>query len=315
MQQLVFSDLIDNETYKGRFDNESPSHIVSRLYQSKMTGALRSYADKGVNALFFRDGTPVGVRMANNQTMLGHILHELKIIDDAQLATAEQVITSEQRVPLQYFRDLGLLNDELETQIKQMQAQREIEKFAESCVAKGSATEFEWGQGISFLVGFSAAWIPIEQVVYETLRRDWITAESEAFLQNFGTRQVCLRGRLPDPVTRFGFGEKESEFLKAIQNWQGVDDLTKWAIVKRPRISFILRFIDLLGLLDVRIKPELSNPRIIVDELAKRGGDLTPVRGWTDPSIVENADHAISEKPSILIDRAALGIPEPIPEK
>lgn len=307
MQQLVLDELIANETYKGRFSTESPSHLIARLHQAKMTGALRTYADRGVNSLFLREGTPVGVSMANNQAVLGQILHELKIIDDAQLAQANHVIVNEQRVPLQYFRDLGVLAEEVEAQAKQIQAQRELGNFAETCVAQGAKTEFEWGQGIAFLVGFNAAWIPIEQVIFELLRRDWSTAESEAFLQNFGTRQVSLAGHLPEPIARFGFGQQEGEFLRALSQWQGVDELTKWAVIPRPRISFVLRFLDLLGMLQVRIKPELSNPRIRMDELAPHA-DLTPVRGWNRPSTVERADHAIEDRPSVLVDLAALGL-------
>ncbi|MFH1807824.1 MAG: hypothetical protein ABIJ09_03710 [Pseudomonadota bacterium] len=292
----------DNESFKGSFTDMALSQVGARLHSAKASGVLRTFDPAGYNCLFLREGHPVGVTLVNDVAPLGLVLMEFGFLDREGYDQAEQHVVYLQRVAEEVYRELGVLTPEREPQVAQVQGLRRVGGFINTC-----SGDFEFVGGLGALVGFSSVVLPIDVLVVNALLRDFGLAEREAYLQNFGTRQVCATAGLVEPLALYNLGPNEEQFIGQLGEWVGVDQLEKWKVIPRPQISLMLRALDLLGRLDVRLKPELSNPRIRLSELTDRPPDMTPQMGWKDPRSVRS-NRSEEEEPSVVVDLKALGI-------
>ncbi|HZS36531.1 MAG TPA: DUF4388 domain-containing protein [Polyangia bacterium] len=67
----------------GRLQDEPLPHLLHRLHQDRSTGVLRLETRVGRHELYFRDGFPVAVALPGSAEMIGQVLVEMRILDDA----------------------------------------------------------------------------------------------------------------------------------------------------------------------------------------------------------------------------------------
>jgi len=337
MSQGLFdpSRLLDGESVQGSF-LEEPVHVVlSVLIESCCTGVLSVPMETGLNQLFFREGQPVGVKLAEAYVPLGQLLLELGHIDGGTFLKAKPIIEGERRLTGQVYIQLGAIDNAILTEALQIQAQRKTRRYVEWC-----QDQFEFSRGLEFLTGFTKATIGADLLTFFALEHAFRDEAQEAFLDTLNGKQIAIAEDISDTLEGFGFGVAEQRFLKRLVTWRSVKELDRFGTLTRPEMARIIKFLDMRHLLQLRPAlddlappPEPRSPEIFTappasdqpkprpkprgrkdkkgwkkDKREKTERISLALEGWTDPRPAREERTDIGELPSVLVDYGALGL-------
>lgn len=316
-RQFDPTQLLDDQSGEWSFDHNPVYEVLVRISTDRVTGVCSCGAGKQVDRLFFREGTPVGVSLAENYATLGELLLEHGDIDAAIYQQTKQYIEPEKRLPGQVYVEMGAIDDARLKQMLQIQAVRKALRFVERCKGR-----FEFSRGLSFLSGFVPAIIGMDPLVMHALNLGWPAAEREAHLHAYAGKQVCATRSLSQPMEEFGFGQAEERFLALLKDWRTVDELYRVGTLPKPQIALLVRYFELHNALKLRPAPAPLTPEPVPDTtspmaplppLAAHAPEKTerisvPVHGWSDPRPTRNERGDTPTVPSVIVDYAALGI-------
>lgn len=326
--------LLEGETVHGSFLKQPVYEVFTAIIESCTTGALGVPGEVGLNRLFFREGHPVGVSLAESYVPLGQLLLELGYIDGATFLRAKPIIEGERRLPGQVYIQLGAIDNAILTEVLQIQAQRKARRFVEGC-----QDPFEFSRGLAFLTGFAKSDIGADLLIFFALEHAFGDREREDYLRTFTGKQICIGADVSPHLGGFGFGVAEQRFLTRLQTWRSVDELDRFGTLARPEVALILKFLDMRHMLQLRPAldglappPARAEEQVFtappasaqdLDETAR----LRPVKqdkgwpkkeqterisiavdGWSDPRPAREERTDIVELPSVLVDYAALGV-------
>jgi len=326
--------LLDDQTGRWSFE-ETPAYAVfAALVDGRVTGVVTTRPDANANRLFFREGQPVGVQLAEVYAPLGQLLLELGHIDAATFVKAQALIASEQRLPGQVFVELEAIDAATLQQVIDIQAKRQVRRFIEEC--RGS---FNFARGAAFLTGFSTTTIGPDLLIWLSLERGFVGEMVERYLASLVGKHVKLGAGLSDLVAELGFGPPEERFLARLGEWHSVDELDKFGTLPRPQIALLLKFLDMRQRLQLRPAPEaiaaITGMPVASIAPGRREGNTAigkpkpaakakrektervsiAVAGWNEPISAREERTELTELPSIVVDYDALGVDDTEKEK
>lgn len=320
--------LLDDQSGRWSFE-ETPTYAVfAALVDGRLTGMVTSRPDADASKLFFREGQPVGVQLAEVYAPLGQLLLELGHIDAATFVKAQSLIAGQQRLPGQVFVELEAIDATTLKQVIDIQAKRQVRRFIEEC--RGS---FSFSRGEAFLTGFSTTAIGPDLLIWLSLERSFGGEPGERYLASLVGKHVKLGAGLSDLVTELGFGPPEERFLARLGEWHSVEQLDKFGTLPRPQIALLLKFLDMRQRLQLRPAPEAiaaiaGVPVASIAPGRSEGGTAVgkvikpapkarrektervsiAVAGWNEPISAREERTELTELPSIVVDYDALGV-------
>lgn len=249
----------DNQIGEGHLDDAPMYEILMVLHRTQTTGRLSIAGEGGENHLFFMRGQPVGVTLAERVHPLGQLLLELGRINGATFVRAQRLIAEAQRFPGQVYKELGAVDEASLKDVLNLQAQRKTEHF---CRLRGRP--FQFGKGFTFLNGFHSVPLHVHAVIFMALRQQLDESAREAWLASLAGKFVGLRerdGGLPAPLAVYGFGAAEERFVARLAaGAESVEVLGDTGTLPREEMAVLLRYLDVLGRLDVRDASQLPAP-------------------------------------------------------
>lgn len=237
---------------EGHLD-ETPVHsILLSVQRTGATGRLTIEDAAGQNHMYFMRGQPVGVQLAEFHHPLGQLLLELGRIDATIFLKAQRLIAEGNRLPGQVFKEINVLDDAALKEVLAVQSRRKAAQFC-----RFGSRAFQFGRGLSFLSGFNATPLDIHAVIYLAVRQQMGPSSREALLESLAGKEVhspfSPDQPLPAPLKEFEFGPPEERFLRRIcSGWQSVNDLKETGTLPAEDMAVMLRFLQLIGRLDVR---------------------------------------------------------------
>lgn len=250
---------------EGHLD-ETPVHaILLSVQRTGATGRLTIEDAAGQNHMYFMRGQPVGVQLAEFHHPLGQLLLELGRIDASIFLKAQRLISEGNRLPGQVFKEIDVLDDAALKEVLAVQSRRKAAQFC-----RFGSRAFLFGRGLSFLSGFNATPLDIHAVIYLAVRQQMGPSSREALLESLAGKEIhspfSPEQPLPAPLKEFEFGPPEERFLRRVcSGWQSVNDLKETGTLPAEDMAVMLRFLQLIGRLDVRepagAPAEVSIPR------------------------------------------------------
>ena len=262
--------MADEASYEGHLSGEPMARVLATLVEQRATGRLTVQESAGASHMFFMQGRPVGVVLAQVTHPLGQLLLELGKIDSAQFVRAQRDIGDGERLPGQVFIEIGAITDVELKEILGIQARRKAQQFAAL-----RAAPFTFSQGLGFLVGFKSSPSEGAPLVYHALAAELDPDGRRAWLKEAWHRQVRAPAvKLGGSPEAFGFGRAEERFLQRLAEWQTVEELDQFGTLPSEDVAVLLRFLELQGQLEmappgVNMKPKPAPaaplPAVVVD--------------------------------------------------
>jgi hypothetical protein len=237
---------------EGHLDADPMYDVLLEIQRAQVTGRLTVEDAAGENHMFFMQGQPVGVQLAEFIHPLGQMLLELGRVDGLGYVRAQKQIWAQKRLAGQVFKELGFLDEEGLKSVLGIQARRKAEYFC-----RFGSRPFNFCRGLSYLSGFSATPLNIHMVVYLAVSQQMGPQSREAWIENARSREVLLKGTaehlLPAPLEAYGFGPPEERFLRRIvSSFQHVEDLAETGTLPRDEMAVLLRYLQLSERLEIR---------------------------------------------------------------
>ncbi len=257
--------IADDACVEGHLDTDPVHRVLLTLGQKATTGRLTVVDAAGENHMYFMQGRPVGVLLAERVHPLGQLLLELGRIDGATFLKAQQLIAQGGRLPGQVFKELGVVDDASLKDTLAIQARRKAEHFC-----RLSSRPYTFCKGLTYLNGFTSTpldthgvvFLAIRQQTGEQMRESWLEAaradqvrlvapgvvvDGETPVENFG---------LPAAPAQYGFGLPEERFLaRIVAGWESVVDLAETGTLPRDEMAVLLRYLEVIGRLQRRPIP------------------------------------------------------------
>lgn len=247
----------DETCADGHLDGAPIYDVLMALHAAKATGRLTIDDGRGPNHMFFMQGRPVGVSLAEYVHPLGQLLLELGRANGATFVRAQRLIAEGNRLAGQVFKELGVLDDDTLRAVLATQARKKAEHF---CRLGGRT--FTFCRGLSYLMGFTSTSLDLWVVVFLAVRAQLDADSRAAWIGGLRDLQVRIKNApgdeigLPAPPSAFGFGAAEERFLQRIVGgWEKVSELCDTGTLPADEAAVLLRFLDVIGRLDKRQPP------------------------------------------------------------
>ncbi|MBI1945210.1 MAG: hypothetical protein HYS27_05915 [Deltaproteobacteria bacterium] len=247
---------------EGHLDGDAVYDVLLSLHASRITGRLTVEDAAGKNHLFFMQGRPVGVSLAEYAHPLGQLLLELGRVNGATFVRAQRRIAESNRLAGQVFKELGVLDEDGLRDVLATQARRKAEHFC-----RLGSRPFTFCRGLSFLSGFTSTPMDLFAVVYLAVRAQLGSDARAAWIEHARGQQVRITNApgdeigLPAPLAAFGFGAAEERFLRRIVGgWEKVADLVETGTLPPDEAALLLRYLEVLGRLERRASPAAAVP-------------------------------------------------------
>jgi hypothetical protein len=239
--------LADDASYEGHLDQEPMSDVIAAVLRARCTGRLSVRDSHGTNSLFFMQGRPVGVVLAEVLHPLGQLLLEEGRIDSAQFVKAQRLIGDGERLPGQVFMEIGAISgEELKTMLA-AQARKKAQRFAAL-----TGLPFEFSKGLTFLTGFKSSPMEGPPLVFHAVGAGMNATSREAFLASLGEKLVrATSTQLGAPLQSFGFGRAEERFLQRLGEPHTLKALDQFGTLPRDDIAALLRYLHVIGNLEL----------------------------------------------------------------
>lgn len=249
----------DDQCSTGHLDADPVYEVITAIGRTKVTGRLTVEDAAGENHMFFMQGQPVGVQLAEYIHPLGQLLLELGRVDGRAFVRAQRRISEGQRLAGQVFKELGCLDDAQLKEVLSLQARRKAEYFC-----RYGSRAFTFCRGLGFLSGFSATPLNVHAVIYLAVQQQMGPQSREAWLESMKHNDVKLRAGsdapLPAPLADYNFGPPEERFLlRLASDFHGVDHLAETGTLPRDEMAVLLRYVELIGRLETRTRTVASS--------------------------------------------------------
>jgi hypothetical protein len=268
---MVFQPLTidDDSSREGHLDTDPIYDILLAVDVAKVTGRLTIADSTGANHMFFMQGRPVGVQLAEHLHPLGQLLLELGRVNGQTFLKAQRLITAGQRLAGQVFKEIGVLDDDSLKEVLAIQARRKAEHFC----SLGSRP-YSFARGRMFLTGFTSTPLDIHAVIYLAIRQQMGPEARALYLEGARDMEIRLLGEptklLPSPLPAYGFGPPEERFLQRIVGgWQKVKELAETGTLPREEMAVLLRYLEFVRRLDKR--PAAAVPESLDDVFGSSG--------------------------------------------
>ena len=293
----------------GHLDEVPLFEILIALQGAQSTGRLTVASSSGENHMYFMRGAPVGVQLSEVLHPLGQLLLDLGIINGATFVRAQRLIDEAGRLPGQVFIELGALDEKRLNQVLREQARRKVEQFC-----RLGSRPFTFYRGLTFLAGFNSTPMDIYAVIFLAVREHLGPAGRASYLESLDDKQVrCGPDPLPAPAEAFGFGPSELKFLERLASgWQSVSDLVQTGSLPDGDVAVLLRFLDLLGHVQIEAKKRAPRPITAIgqnplgDEIpALPDDDASPFADENAPGPARKSSPRPVTEPGVKSDRVA----------
>jgi hypothetical protein len=311
----------DDSCVEGHLDGDPVYQVLIAIHGQKTTGRLTVDDGPGPNHMYFTQGRPVGVALAEHVHPLGQLLLELGRVNGQTFVRAQRLIAEGNRLAGQVFKELGVFDDEGLHEVLAIQARKKAEYFC-----RLGARPFVFCRGLGHLVGFTSTPLDIHVVIYLAVRSQLEPEARTAWID--GARELLVRIHnapgdetgLPAPLAAFGFGVAEERFLRRIVGgWEKVSELCDNGTLPADEAAVLLRFLEVIGRLDKRqpptgplpTSPLSPRPRgvsgLVVPEnlddvfsstVSATGAPVPPQRRASDSATLESAERTDPQRAS-----------------
>lgn len=247
----------DDSCAEGHLDGDPIYDVLMAVHGARATGRLTVEDAAGPNHMFFMQGRPVGVALAEYVHPLGQLLLELGRVNGATFVRAQRLIAEGNRLAGQVFKELGVLDDDGLRDVLAIQARKKAEHFC-----RLGSRAFTFCRGLTYLMGFTSTPLDIWVVVFLAVRAQLGPDARAAWIESARDLQVRIQNApgdetgLPAPLAAFGFGAAEERFLQRIVGgWEKVSELCDTGTLPADEAAVLLRFLDTVGRLDKRQPP------------------------------------------------------------
>ncbi len=290
----------DDACADGHLDTDPIYTVLLGLGSGVVTGRLTIADAAGDNHMYFMQGRPVGVHLAEHFHPLGQLLLELGRMSGATFVRAQRLIAEGNRLPGQVYKELGVLDDHSLKDVLAIQARRKAEHFC-----RLGSRPFRFCKGLTYLTGFTSTPLDPSAVTYLAVRQQMGEQAREAFLDAARLEQVRVfaidttHSGLPAPLVNYGFGPPEERFLQRVLNtWENVADLAETGTLPRDEMAVLLRYLEVIGRLQRQAIPpapaviprvstptplDTVRPRPVVPGLAGGQRPAPPVLPFVSP--------------------------------
>ncbi len=264
------STISEDACLDGHLDSDPIYAVLLSLGAKVVTGRLTIADAAGDNHMYFMQGRPVGVHLAEHFHPLGQLLLELGRMTGGVFVRAQRLIAEGNRLPGQVYKELGILDDQSLKDVLSIQARRKAEHFC-----RLGSRPFRFCRGLTYLTGFTSTPLDPHAVIFLAVRQQMGEQARESFLEGargeqvrlvppggpFGGPSIDTLG-LPGPLASYGFGPPEERFLQRIFNgWEDVAEIAETGTLPRDEMAVLLRYLEVIGRLHRRpVPPPL--PRI-----------------------------------------------------
>lgn len=255
----------DDACAEGHLDVDPIYQVLLVLGQKLATGRLTVADAAGDNHMYFMQGRPVGVHLAEHFHPLGQLLLELGKMTGAMFVSAQRVIAEGNRLPGQVYKELGILDDPALKDVLAIQARRKAEHFC-----RLGSRAFSFCRGLTYLTGFTSTPLDSHSVIFLAVRQQMGEETREAWLEAARHEQVRLvppgpplvagavvdNAGLPVSLDKYGFGAPEERFLQRIlAGFESVAELAETGTLPRDDMAVLLRYLEVIGRLKRRPIP------------------------------------------------------------
>jgi hypothetical protein len=247
---------------EGHLDADPIYGVLLAVHGARITGRLSVEDAAGKNHLFFMQGRPVGVSLAEYAHPLGQLLLELGRVNGQTFVRAQRRIAESNRLAGQVFKELGVLDEDGLRDVLATQARRKAEHFC-----RLGSRPFTFCRGLTYLTGFTSTPMDLFAVVYLAVRAQLGPDARAAWIEGARAMQVRITNApgdelgLPAPLAAFGFGAAEERFLRRIVGgWEKVSDLVDTGTLPPDDAALLLRFLEVIGRLERRSPPAQAVP-------------------------------------------------------
>ncbi len=264
------SAIADEACVEGHLDADPIYGVLLSLGQKQVTGRLTVADAAGDNHMYFMQGRPVGVQLAEHFHPLGQLLLELGKCSGAMFVKAQRLIAEGNRLPGQVYKELDVLDDKSLKDVLAIQARRKAEHFC-----RLGSRGFTFCRGLTFLTGFTSTpldphaviFLAVRQQMGEQSREHWLDAARGVQLRLVpagGTPAVGAgveNAGLPAPLAAYGFGPPEDRFLqRLLGGFESIASLSETGTLPRDEMAVLLRYLELIGRLQRRPIPVQPTP-------------------------------------------------------
>lgn len=265
------SAIADEACVEGHLDADPIYGLLLSLGQKQITGRLTVADAAGDNHMYFMQGRPVGVQLAEHFHPLGQLLLELGRCSGSMFVKAQRLIAEGNRLPGQVYKELNVLDDKTLKEVLAIQARRKAEHFC-----RLGSRGFTFCRGLTFLTGFTSTpldphaviFLAVRQQMGEQSREHWLDAASGVqfrLVPAGGTPAagvVVDNAGLPAPLAAYGFGPPEERFLqRLLAGFESVSTLSETGTLPRDEMAVLLRYLELIGRLQRRPIPSATPTR------------------------------------------------------
>ncbi len=307
----------DDACVDGHLDQLPVYQVLLTLGQKATTGRLTIADAAGDNHMYFMQGRPVGVHLAEHFHPIGQLLLELGRINGATFVKAQRLIAEGNRLPGQVYKELGVLDDALLKEVLAIQARRKAEHFC-----RLGSRPFTFCRGLTYLSGFTSTPLDAHGVIFLAVRQQMGEQAREAWFESARGEQVRLvppgpgpweNTGLPAPLAHFGFGAPEERFLqRLLAGFEAVSELAETGTLPRDEMAVVLRYLEVTGRLQRRTAP----PPAAVAPLVAATGGLAPPVAFAAPGPVSPPSVAAAIGPPPLPRATAAPlVPPPFPPR
>lgn len=264
----------DDSCVEGHLDGDPVYEVLVAVNAHKATGRLTVEDAAGPNHMYFMQGKPVGVALAEYVHPLGQLLLELGRVNGQTFVRAQRLIAEGNRLAGQVFKELNVLDDEDLRDVLAIQARKKAEHFC-----RLGSRPFTFCRGLQYLVGFTSTPLDIHVVIYLAVRAQLGPDARAGWIEVARDQQVRIVNApgdatgLPAPLEAFGFGVAEERFLQRIVGgWEKVSELCDTGTLPSDEAAVLLRFLEVIGRLDKRAAPQVP---VSVSALIKQPREVT----------------------------------------
>lgn len=262
--------IADEACAEGHLDADPIYGVLLSLGQRQITGRLTVADAAGDNHMYFMQGRPVGVHLAEHFHPLGQLLLELGRCSGATFVRAQRLIAEGNRLPGQVYKELDVLDDVTLKEVLAIQARRKAEHFC-----RLGSRGFTFCRGLTFLTGFTSTpldphaviFLAVRQQMGEQSRENWLEAARDLQVRLVPPGGIPAEGAvvenlgLPAPPLNYGFGAPEERFLqRLLSGFESVADLAETGTLPRDEMAVLLRYLEVIGRLQRRPIPPKRAP-------------------------------------------------------
>jgi hypothetical protein len=251
------SKIPEDQCVQGHLDADPIYDVLLRVHGAKVSGRLTTEDASGPNHLYFMQGKPVGVQLAEYVHPLGQLLLELGRINGQTFVRAQRYIAEGNRLAGQVFKELGVLDDDSLKEVLVIQARKKVEHYC-----RLGSRAFTFCRGMTWLTGFNSTPLDLFAVAYLAVRAQLGPDARAAWIDAARDQQVRVVNAAGDPfglpasLQTFGFGPPEERFLQRIVGgWEKVSELVENGTLPAEDAAVLLRYLEVIGRLERRAPP------------------------------------------------------------